>query len=110
MKKGWASFAIFKYSAALVNTCGANQSSSLWRPMVLAQYWRMISAECSALGPPTRVFSIFFSDAGVYGTPRQDRRQRLGVRAVEDEALLGESIEVGGLYPIVPVDAEVVPP
>jgi hypothetical protein len=36
MKKGWLSFAICRYSAALVNTCGANQSSSLRRPKVFA--------------------------------------------------------------------------
>jgi hypothetical protein len=42
--------------------------------------------------------------------PRQDGRQRFGVRAVEGEALFGEGIEVGGLDPIIPVDAEVVPP
>ena len=67
MKKGWASFAISRYSAALVNTCGANQSSSRWRPIVFAQYWRMISSECAALGPPIRVFFIFFSEAGEGG-------------------------------------------
>src|SRR5215211_4270511 len=40
---------------------------------------------------------------------RQDGRQRLGVRAVEAQALLGEGVEVGGLYPVVAVDPEMVP-
>src|SRR5215217_1912694 len=41
--------------------------------------------------------------------PRQDGWEGLGVRAVEAQALLGEGVEVGGLYPVVSVDAEVVP-
>src|SRR5215212_5731456 len=40
--------------------------------------------------------------------PRQDGWQRLGVRAVEAQALLCEGVEVGGLYPLIAVDAEVV--
>src|SRR5215210_4149958 len=104
----------------------------------------MISSECAALGPPIRVFSIFFSeeDLGegnlssrdrlpapevdvlvvpllpvpererpyprVDRTPRQDGRQGLGVGAVETQALPGEGVEVGGLYPVVAVDAQVV--
>src|ERR671921_2345671 len=40
--------------------------------------------------------------------PRQDGRQGLGVRAVETQALFGEGVEVGGLYPVVAVDPEVV--
>src|SRR5215211_5987158 len=41
-------------------------------------------------------------------TPRQDGGQGLGVRAVEAQAIPGQGVEVGGLYPVVAVDAEVV--
>src|SRR5215211_7909204 len=40
--------------------------------------------------------------------PSQDGRQGLGVRAVEAQALPGDGVEVGGLYPVVAVDPEVV--
>ena len=49
-------------------------------------------------------------EARVYGPPRADRRCGLGISPTKAQALLGESVQVGGLDLIVTVDADVILP
>ena len=46
----------------------------------------------------------------VDGTPHRDRGHGLGVGLGEEQALFGEGIEGGGLYPVVAVGADVILP
>src|SRR3712207_7747437 len=50
------------------------------------------------------------TDARVDPAPRRDGGNRLGVGAGEEQALVGERVEVGRLYPVVAVGPDVVLP
>src|ERR671916_852739 len=50
------------------------------------------------------------TDARVDPAPRRDGGNRLGIGAGETQALVGERVEVGGLYPVVAVGPDVVLP